>query len=278
MPPIMLDSEVVHVAGDCSKLEGRRAVAGTTLAGPSRARARQPGAGRDDGIQPTMPGRVRFAACVVVDGCGEQSGGCAERATVTADSASLRPVSKAVIPVSRSPQAMLRPEEGRWTAKLIMTSGANSRFGLISTRPCSVANMTQPPSPTDGRVPLPPPPPDQLRDRLRRRLRSVGAFTGLRHWLLVRGLLFGVVFAALFVANGLVIGWKTSYDVAVGITSPGDKMVSTPALAWVLSVAGWLAAPAVFGAVAGIVVDRAIEDRRRQPISAVLTKSGAPHG
>jgi hypothetical protein len=77
----------------------------------------------------------------------------------------------------------------------------------------------------------------------------------------------------LYLANGLVIGWKTAYDVTVGITSPGDKRVSAPMLAWFLSVAGWLAAPAVFGAVAGAVISAAITDRRRRPIGEALSRS-----
>jgi hypothetical protein len=129
----------------------------------------------------------------------------------------------------------------------------------------------------DARVPLRPPPPDRLRDRLRRRIRALGAYTGLRHWLLVRGTVLLIAFVALYVANGLVIGWRTTYDVAIGITSPGDKGVSAPALAWFVSVAGWLAAPAVFGAVAGVVISVAITGRRQQSIGEVLTKHGGPH-
>lgn len=127
-----------------------------------------------------------------------------------------------------------------------------------------------------ARVPLRPPPRDRLRDRLRRRFRAVGAYTGLRHWLLVRGTILLVAFAALYVANGLLIGWKTAYDVTIGITSPGDGRVSVPVLAWFLSVAGWLAAPAVCGAVAGAVISVAITGRRRRPLSEVLTKHGEP--
>ncbi len=84
------------------------------------------------------------------------------------------------------------------------------------------------------------------------------------------------MFAALYGANGFFNGWKTAYDVAVGITSPGDRSVLLPSLAWILSIAGWLAAPAVFGAVAGVVVSVAIADRRRRPLSEVLTKDGEP--
>jgi hypothetical protein len=115
LPPIMLGPEVMHVAGDCSGVEGRLAVAGTKPAGAirstragvrcrrehpdrvairmltgiiarracpgvrSRARRRR---SADDGGE-----SVGFAARVVVDGCGEQSGGCAGRRRWRAGSA-----------------------------------------------------------------------------------------------------------------------------------------------------------------------------------------------
>lgn len=83
-------------------------------------------------------------------------------------------------------------------------------------------------------------------------------------------------FALLYVANGVVIGWRTAYDVTIGITSPGDESVSAPTLAWFMSVAGWLAAPAICGAVAGVVISVAIKSRRQRPIDEVLTKRGEP--
>jgi hypothetical protein len=138
---------------------------------------------------------------------------------------------------------------------------------------CSVFRMELPPA-MDGPVPLQSPPPERLRDRLRRRVRALGAYTGMRHWILVRGLALTAAFAALFVANGIANGWKTAYDVTIGITSPGETGVAVPTLAWFLSVAGWLAAPAIFGAVIGTVIGITIADRRRRSISEVLTKDG----
>jgi len=84
------------------------------------------------------------------------------------------------------------------------------------------------------------------------------------------------MFVLLYATNGMVIGWKTAYDVTIGITSPGAESVPVPALAWFLSVAGWLAAPAVCGAVAGVVISAAIKSRRQRPIDEVLTKQGEP--
>ena len=127
-----------------------------------------------------------------------------------------------------------------------------------------------------GRVPLQPPPADRLPDRVRRRLRALGAYSGIRHWLLVRGSVVLGALLVLYVTNGMINGWKIAYDVAIGITSPGDEVVAMPAPAWLLSVAGWLGAPAVFGAVAGAVVSIAIGERRRQSISEALGRPGGP--
>ena len=129
--------------------------------------------------------------------------------------------------------------------------------------------------PAGARVPGRPPPPDRLRDRVRRRFRALGAYTGLWHWLLLRGTVVVAAFAVLYVANGLAIGWRTTYDVTIGVTSPGDEQVAVPLLAWFLSVAGWLAAPALAGAVAGTIIGRAVSGRRQQSILDVLT-TGLP--
>jgi hypothetical protein len=59
-----------------------------------------------------------------------------------------------------------------------------------------------------------------------------------------------------------------TYDIAVGITSPGD--VPFPVLAWVLSVIGWLLVPGIAGAVAGYVVTTQIDGRRGQPLHELL--------
>ncbi|WP_157017709.1 DUF6313 family protein [Cryptosporangium arvum] len=125
-------------------------------------------------------------------------------------------------------------------------------------------------------IALTPPPPDRIRDRLRRRLLAMlGTRVGLNHWLMTRGTVLLAGFIALYLLNGLVIGWKTAYDVTIGITSPGDRSISVPALAWALSAAGWLAAPAIFGAVAGVVIGAAVNHRRTQSIGDVLTKRGS---
>jgi hypothetical protein len=104
---------------------------------------------------------------------------------------------------------------------------------------------------------------EPLSEHARRRWRSRGRHGRLRYWLLFRGAPIAAVFLLVYVANGLVIGWRDAYDVTLAIISPAQT--SSPLLAWVLSVAGWLVAPGLAGAVAGYVISAEIEARRREP-------------
>jgi hypothetical protein len=125
-------------------------------------------------------------------------------------------------------------------------------------------------TPTSGRVNLPPPPREGRWDRLKRRWRSRGRHGGIRHWFLTAGLPLSLSLAILFALNGAVIGWTTSYEVMIGITSPSKTTL--PVLAWFLSVAGWLVAPGVAGAVAGYIVSSSIDSRRSRPIGELFSQ------
>ncbi|WP_425266895.1 DUF6313 family protein [Amycolatopsis circi] len=126
--------------------------------------------------------------------------------------------------------------------------------------------------PTGTHAPdLPPPPPRSLFARMRTRWRSRGRHTAFKYWILFRGIPFAVFFGALFVLNGFVIGWREAYDVSLSITSPAST--SSPLTAWILSVAGWLAAPALAGAVAGHVVTASISGRRKKPVGQLFDGS-----
>ena len=87
-----------------------------------------------------------------------------------------------------------------------------------------------------------------------------------------RGIPALLAFTALFVANGLVIGWRNAYDVTLSITSPAAT--KSLVLAWPLSLAGWLAGPAVAGAVVGYMITAGIEGRRKKPIDETLGEAG----
>ncbi|MFE1444364.1 DUF6313 family protein [Streptomyces sp. NPDC058739] len=117
--------------------------------------------------------------------------------------------------------------------------------------------------------PIPPPPKDTLAERIRDRYRSLSGWNRPAYWLAKRGLPWAALFAALYVACGLVLGWTITYEVLVGITSPAET--SHRALAWVLSLVGWLITPAFVGGVVGYLVNRQV-DRRRQDSAADVAR------
>jgi Family of unknown function (DUF6313) len=119
-----------------------------------------------------------------------------------------------------------------------------------------------------GGVDIPPPPRETLTELTRRWWRAWGRHQRLRYWLLLRGIPILLVFACLFAANGLIIGWRAAYDVMLGTTSPADA--DSAVLAWLLSIMGWLIGPAVAGAVVGYIVTAAIGERRTKSIDQLF--------
>lgn len=113
---------------------------------------------------------------------------------------------------------------------------------------------------------------ERRHELLRRWWRSQGHRRNLRYWLLFRGLPVLVAFGLLYVATGVVVGWRDAYDVCLGIESPAKT--SAPVLAWFLSVAGWLVMPGVAGAVAGYVVSDSIGSRRSRSLGDSFPGSG----
>ncbi|MET9405305.1 DUF6313 family protein [Streptomyces sp. NPDC002935] len=80
----------------------------------------------------------------------------------------------------------------------------------------------------------------------------------------------------MYVLCGFLIGWTTSYEVMLGITSPAETRLRP--LSWLLSLMGWLAAPAVVGGVTGYLVNRQVDRRRRNSEAAVLARMLAEAG
>ena len=111
---------------------------------------------------------------------------------------------------------------------------------------------------------------------VRRRYRSRFRHRGMRYWLPYRGLPIIAFYVILYCMNGLVIGWGNAYDVTLGITSPAGT--HQPALAWVLSLAGWLLVPGIAGAVAGYIVTTQIEGSRQTPFSDLLPDDPTGNG
>ena len=132
-----------------------------------------------------------------------------------------------------------------------------------------MALLSQPPR---GGVDLAPPPREGPVALTRRWWHSRGQHPPLRYWLLFRGIPVLMAFTALFVANGLVIGWRPAYDVMLAITSPAAT--KSPILAWPLSIAGWLAGPAVVAAaVIGYMITAGIEGRRKKPLGELFREA-----
>jgi hypothetical protein len=76
------------------------------------------------------------------------------------------------------------------------------------------------------------------------------------------------VCTGLYVLNGFLIGWANAYDVLTGISSPAA--VRPQWCAWLLSLTGWAAIPAVIGAAAGYVITEQIQAHHARELNDVL--------
>lgn len=121
----------------------------------------------------------------------------------------------------------------------------------------------------DG-IDLPPAPAEHLWNRLRRRWLSRGRHRALTFWLLFRGFPVAILYGMLFALNGFLIGWRKAYEVSIAIASPAGT--PHPACAWLLSLAGWLVAPGIAGAVAGYVISTSIAARRGLPLDRLFVE------
>jgi hypothetical protein len=107
----------------------------------------------------------------------------------------------------------------------------------------------------------------------------------LRRWLWRAKWLFMAI-AALFVIAGLVMGWSDTWETLVGRRSP--KNAPYPYFSWPLSVTGWLALPALVGAVIAYLMTSQADRRRTRSVSEAaaqvpfrsrrrLARGGVPH-
>ncbi|MGW0285570.1 DUF6313 family protein [Streptomyces sp. NPDC003236] len=114
-------------------------------------------------------------------------------------------------------------------------------------------------SPSDPE-PLPPPPPDTLRELVRDRKRSLAALNRPAYWLVTRGLWWWLGFMVVYWIGSGQLGRLQAYELLVGIESPGKSRV--PLLGWILSLLGWLLVPAFVGGITGYLVSRQVDRRR----------------
>ncbi|MXM69000.1 hypothetical protein GR925_37820 [Streptomyces sp. HUCO-GS316] len=118
--------------------------------------------------------------------------------------------------------------------------------------------------------PISPPPKDTVAERVRDSYRALSEWNRPVYWLVKRGLPWTLAFAAFYVACGLVLDWTVTYEVLVGITSPAAT--DHQALAWVLSLVGWLITPAFVGGVVGYLVNRQVDQRRQESAEEVTRR------
>ncbi|MEU4727147.1 DUF6313 family protein [Streptomyces sp. NPDC023588] len=75
-------------------------------------------------------------------------------------------------------------------------------------------------------------------------------------------------FILLYLLAGWRMGYSAAYQVMIGIAPP-DR-TDCRAIAWVLSVTGWLLVPATVGGTAGYLVSHDIERWRSEPGATVI--------
>ncbi|MFJ8768891.1 DUF6313 family protein [Streptomyces clavifer] len=76
------------------------------------------------------------------------------------------------------------------------------------------------------------------------------------------------VCVVLYVLNGFLIGWVSTYEVLLGIQSPAK--VKSQWCAWLLSIAGWAAIPAFVGGTAGYLITAQIQAHHARELESVL--------
>ena len=93
-------------------------------------------------------------------------------------------------------------------------------------------------------------------------------FCKLVAWLVGPGLLLLGLMTGLYIATGFVIGWTAAYDVALGVEAPDTTC--HPAVAWPLSIAGWILVPAVIGTIAANVVTSSYDSYRKRSAEEII--------
>jgi hypothetical protein len=104
----------------------------------------------------------------------------------------------------------------------------------------------------------------------RRAKATLAKLSDLPYWMVNIGSLLAMFFVVVFAIGVIQLGgFWTAYAVLVGGTPPQNTPHAFTALC--VSLMGWLAVPAVVGAVAGLVVERQVHRHQSQPLSVPST-------
>ncbi|MFD7875888.1 DUF6313 family protein [Streptomyces sp. NPDC059766] len=112
------------------------------------------------------------------------------------------------------------------------------------------------------------PPQPGWRQQLRARWADRHALPRFSYWLFSRGTTVLTLCGALYLVNGIMIGWANAYNVMTGITSPAN--VRPQWCAWPLSLTGWAVIPAIIGAAAGYVITEQIQAHHAHDLDDVV--------
>jgi len=93
-------------------------------------------------------------------------------------------------------------------------------------------------------------------------------FNRVHYWLITQASWWIAAVAGVYLAGAAILGWNAAFEVLTGITAP--QATKTPAIAYVLSLFGWLLVPALVGAAAGYLVTRQIDSRRSRSIEDII--------
>ncbi|MCX4231734.1 DUF6313 family protein [Streptomyces ortus] len=107
-------------------------------------------------------------------------------------------------------------------------------------------------------------------ERTRDKIRGLSRLNRPRYWLVTRGPAWFAAFCLLYVVGGVSLGWRSAYEVLVGLKAPGDTEV--PLYGYALGLLGWLLVPAIIGGAAGYLVTRQIDRRRTVDAEELLAQ------
>ena len=94
---------------------------------------------------------------------------------------------------------------------------------------------------------------------------TLSVWFGRVGWMLAAGT------GLLLVLSGLVVGWEATGEVLIGVTSPAAEYLTPLAavMRWAVALVGWLAVPALMGAVVGYAVSQQAKSVRGRTLDEI---------